>query len=455
MQRKHLEIARAASKLGSEVPPRTGADAFPLALAGVARSGPRWMTPRDLLHLQGTIGNRAVRRMAADLQRETTAIPSQRAMVEGPEKGKKDLEFTGPENDRFVLDEFDQTLTIFTSPDGPNEGRAIRMTYKKPAGGETPTLEPDGLTNTELLSPLRAKALAWLSGEQGTFQESEEKRKERVDASTARNVAALQEWRAKSPANETAFLTYQQQMEEWRARQKAWLENKRKGMGPIMPKPPALMPAEVKATACNVHTEKFARALFGRTTKVGGLDPRAGAIIENRAGAFQTLESNPAGPQAGDIVSYGAIYEPTKPGRLRRGDFGTIKHVGVFKSRRPGPNDTEIWTVVDGGQGDFARRQETRERTRIFQKERLEVSIAMLGPTGKRTGARETAEMECGVLKSKLADAGQSMDDKLLRGWIDIDQYFGTESVSEATATGANNPVFVGKTAPIPDEVSP
>jgi hypothetical protein len=125
----------------------------------------------------------------------------------------------------------------------------------------------------------------------------------------------------------------------------------------------------------------------------------------------------------------------------------------VFKSRRPGENGTEIWTVVDGGQGTFEGRQETRERTRIFYKERLEVSIATRSTTG-RIGQEKT-EMECGVLKSKLAEAGQSKDDKLLRGWIDIDQYFGSAAVPEATATGANNPVFVGKAASVPSKVSP
>jgi hypothetical protein len=87
------------------------------------------------------------------------------------------------------------------------------------------------------------------------------------------------------------------------------------------------------------------------------------------------------------------------------------------KSRRHRPGGTEIWTVADGGQGTFESRQETRERTRIFQKERLEVMIPRLGTSGKLKGwETDKVEMECGVPSSKLADAGQSDDDKLLRG---------------------------------------
>jgi hypothetical protein len=123
----------------------------------------------------------------------------------------------------------------------------------------------------------------------------------------------------------------------------------------------------------------------------------------------------------------------------------------VFKSRRPGPGGSEIWTVVDGGQGTFEGRQETRERTRIFQRERLFVRIPKLGATGKLKGWETgLVEMECGVLSSKLADAGQADDDKLMRGWIDLDEMFGGGDAPAATPQGAQNEVFAGRPAPVP-----
>ena len=54
--------------------------------------------------------------------------------------------------------------------------------------------------------------------------------------------------------------------------------------------------------------------------------------------------------------------------------------------------------------------------------------------------------VECGVLKSKKADAGQSADDRLLRGWLDIDEYFGGGS-APTDLSGVNNRVFVGNAA--------
>ena len=137
---------------------------------------------------------------------------------------------------------------------------------------------------------------------------------------------------------------------------------------------------------------------------------------------------------------------------LRQANFFTVLHIGIFKSRRKS-GDGEIWTVVDGGQGKFESRQETRERTRTFVRERLEVSIpTKFFESGKNKGSPsgwETEEIECGVLKSKKADAGQSADDKLLRGWLDIDEYFGGGS-APTDLSGVNNRVFVGNSAAAP-----
>lgn len=61
-------------------------------------------------------------------------------------------------------------------------------------------------------------------------------------------------------------------------------------------------------------------------------------------------------------------------------------------------------------------------------------------PIDYEKGEGET--MTCGVLKSKYADAGQNADDKLLRGWLDVDEFYGGGAAPPVT--GANDKVFVG-----------
>jgi len=371
----------------AKVPDRLAAAAFLGSLSAHAPSGTRRLAPSDVLQLQRSIGNRAVRRL---IHRAPAKDDVQRPM-EGMPGYKMDAAWAGPEGDRFVWDEFDRTLTIFTSPQGPSQGKALQLTYKQGTPEEIEKLAPeDRYTSVEVLSPIRAAALEFLRTEQGKYQETEADRATRVS-----NANAIGK----------------------------------------------------RTTLCNAHTGKFGSVLAGAKANLGGFDPRAESIKAKRAGAFHTLESHPAGPKPGDIYSCGIVNPPAKDGRLRTANFFTTTHVGVFKSRRPGPGGVEIWTVVDGGQGTFEGRQETRERTRIFVKERLEVAIPK-----KMAGAEVKAwenkpeEIECGVLKSKLADAGQGADDKLLRGWLDIDEYFGS-APSEATSSGASNRVFVGNAA--------
>ena len=53
--------------------------------------------------------------------------------------------------------------------------------------------------------------------------------------------------------------------------------------------------------------------------------------------------------------------------------------------------------------------------------------------------------MKCGVLKSNLADAGQGKEDKPLRGWLDIDEFWGGGAAPAISADGGvNGKVFVG-----------
>jgi hypothetical protein len=407
------------------------------------------LSVQDALGLQRTLGNRAVARLALARAPAKDPFEEKRAMREGAEKSfyKPDAEFTGPEGDQFVFDPFDRTLTIFTPKDGPNKGQAIRMTYVEGTPEELAKLDAKDLfSSTEVLSPLRAKALQWLRGEAGTYQEDEAGRKERLRKVHEKGEAARAEWVKGSSANQAALDKYKADLTEYNQGVQDWTDKKR----PLLPaqvKAPAGMPTDARVTSCNLHTGEFGTAVLGLS--VGGMDPRQDAINANRGGAFRTLESHPSGPKAGDIMSYGPVFKASKAGGLRRTNFIETKHVGVFKSRRPGPSGTEIWTVVDGGQGSFEGRQETRERTRVFARERMLVQIPKRTDSGKFAGFEtDMVEMEVGVMKSKYADAGQSDEDKVLRGWIDIDDYFG--GTSAATPQGAGSRVFPGKPEPVP-----
>jgi hypothetical protein len=366
---------------------RRAADAIP---PGLGRLG-----PSDVLRLQRTVGNRAVGRIAAVSQRRSLqrASPEERPMV-GPAEGGKTDELLDPGNNGTKLqwDAFDRTLTIYTPKDGPGGGKAYQLVYKDGTAEELAKRKPEEIIdNAEELSPLRAEAMEWLRTSQGKYQET-------VAEQTTRVANA--------------------------------------GTG--------------RPTLCYQHTGAIATVLSDGTEKgMGGMDPRKGAMKGLRAGAFHTLESHPKGPRPGDIVSYGQVLPAAKGKTVRQANFFTVLHIGIFKSRRKGPGDSEIWTVVDGGQGKFEGRQETRERTRTFTREPLEVAVPTKffesGPYKGSPSAWEKSPevIACGVLKSKKADAGQSADDKLLRGWLDIDEYFGGGS-APTDMSGVNNRVFVG-----------
>jgi len=336
--------------------------------------------------LQRLVGNRAFVRLLA-------RAVEQRAMVDAG--GTTDAAETTGTGHRWVWDPFDHTTTIFMPDTGPNAGGAVQITYEDGTPEELAKLQNAGAERVEGLSPTRAQVMEFLRVKQGTYQESEAGRKARVAANTGE-------------------------------------------------------------TLCYAFTAAVARELGGDLAKyVGGMNPREAAIKGKRGGAFHTLEDRPSGPRPGDVVSDGAVQPAKKEGERRRANFETRTHVGIFKSRRSGPGGAEVWTVVDGGQGTIKSRQEIRERTRIFTTEELEVQIpkSFAAESNKDKGIAKgqvtnyeaaTVTMRCGVLKSKLADAGQSADDKLLRGWLDIDEYWGQGAPPPVSSGGVNNKVFVG-----------
>ena len=420
------------------VEPRTTA----LPLGSVA--GP--LSVPDALRLQRAAGNRTVARMAADrrvLARDVYSTDAKRAMTEGNEKGlfKPDAEFTGPEGDLFVYDAFDRTLTIFTPESGPHKGAAFRMTYVEGTPDEISKLKPNEMfSNTEKLSPVRAKALLWLRGAAGKFQESEDKKNTRVSEARKRWAREKEAWASALPANRAAFDDWNQK----KAAHATAAEEARKAKKPPPPEPkrPPGMPIDSKPTNCNQHVGEFATNVLN--TSFGGMDPRQQAIDIGRAGAFRTLLSNPFtvgdfknGPQAGDIISYGQAGTTKNKEGLRKADVISIMHVGVLKSRRPGASGHEIWTVVDGGQGGFENRQETRERVRLFTIEHMQVQVPKKSKKGDFVGYEmagpgkyETRNIDVGVFKQKPTDY-------VLRGWIDIDMFAGGKSESDPQGAGS------------------
>ena len=376
-----LERAPAAASIG--------------VVARAARAGR--LSPVGAARLQRLAGNRAVTRLATGrparrLQRKSD---EERAMVhkDSGEGGTTDQLIADSFGNQWWWDAFDRSLTLFTPENGPNAGWGLQIVYKEGSAEEINKRPGDFIDNAERLSPIRLAALDYLRRMQGFYQERAE--------DVAPRVASA-------------------------------------GIG--------------KPTLCYAHTSGISTLLSKEdpTMQLGnalaGMDPRAGSIKLGRAGAFRTIQSHPKGPRPGDIVSYGKIEKAPDDKSKRQTNFHTILHIGVFKSRRSLPNGQELWTVVDGGQGKFEGRQEIRERYRTFARETLDVAIPKdTTSSGKATAwEAKRVPMVCGVLKSKKADAGMNADDKLLRGWVDIDDLFGGGAPPKPTLQGVDNPVFIG-----------
>jgi hypothetical protein len=384
-----------ATEVVSETLERPPGDASIAALRPAAFAGR--LSPGGAVELQRLAGNRAVTRIATGRasRRLERKSDEERAMVhkDAGEGGKTDELIDDNFGNQWWWDFFDRSLTLFTPESGPNRGWGLQLVYKEGSTEDINKRPQDFIDNAERLSPIRAAALDYLRRTQGLYQEQA--------ADVAGRVASA-------------------------------------GTG--------------KPTLCYAHTSSFSSLLSKQdpTMHLGnalaGMDPRAGAIKLGRGGAFRTLQSHPSGPRPGDIVSYGKIEPAPRPNANRQANFHTILHIGVFKSRRKLPSGQELWTVVDGGQGRFEGRQEIRERLRTFARETLDVAIPKETTSSDeaKTWEAKRVPIECGVLKSKQADAGQSPDDKLLRGWVDIDDLFGAETPPKPTLEGVDNPVFIG-----------
>lgn len=413
--------------------------AHPAHLVRQTRHDPRSLASGNVLQLQGVLGNQAVGRLLARTTTPKTdkSRVQQKEEVGGPHPGmilmraptkkqpeSKETRLPGSKNETFewpdgaktIHDPFDQSLTnIF--PDG--SGWQITYTYVEKPGTEPPEQEAQ-IAHTELLSPLRVKALGFLDAKQGTFQETEDEQKDRLAKDKTKGAEQLNAWLsdkknngANSAANQAAYAdfkvkneAYMASLQIYQAEQKAFIkaraEAKRNGqkpppvpIPPVQPKRPTGMPVDPRTTLCNGFPTEMAKALTGDGAKLGGM--KLSDIAKE--GAWHTLETHPEGPNPGDVCSLATAGAKDQPDDNKR----TLMHVGVFKSKRPGPNGLEIWTFVDGGQGTYEGRQQVQERTRFFNPQTQ-------------------------ILSTKMADAGQNAGDRWLRGWLDIDTHLKEKS---------------------------
>jgi len=285
----------------------------------------------------------------------------------------------------FTSDPFDHTVVVVRA-----DGTGTQYTYmavdENEPGGPRMKLE-----HTEQLSTIRVKALAFLDAKQGTFQEEATGPADRLKADQAKHAENVKEWLRLNPDMQGPYNAYLEALKQHKAATDAFRAkvNKEKGEKPPAPPPPPKgMPKQPRTTLCNGFPPEMGQKIAGDRGKLGNFDP---SIEGTKRGSWRTLETQPEGPKPGDVYSLGMPK-----------DKKTIMHIGIFKSSRPGTGDTRIWTVVDGGQGTYETRQEVWERTRYFNPKTQ-------------------------ILSTNLADAGQSAEDRSLRGWIDIDEHFKKE----------------------------
>ncbi|MBN1758748.1 MAG: hypothetical protein JW863_10540 [Chitinispirillaceae bacterium] len=233
-----------------------------------------------------------------------------------------------------IWDPFDLTETIIRS-----NGTGVLRIWSLGRGVHIP--------ETVELSALRVRILAYLDSKQGTAQEGPDGPQSRL----------------------------QGDINSYNRRHTKWEQEGRKDPEPT----------QRRTTLCVNFPPAMGLAITNnRDSGNIGFDP---SVTGNQRGSWRTLETHPEGPKPGDVYSLGAADNPA-----------SIKHIGIFRSKRNGTCH-QIWTVVDGGQTPYNAVQEIRERTRLF-------------------------DMATHLLSSKLADGGQGVEPRALRGWIDVDSHF-------------------------------
>jgi Domain of unknown function (DUF4157) len=355
----------------------------------------------ELEHEADLMGQRALQTSGAIVERREPSTGSAQLQRQKKPTSKKDSEERAPgskdvtiealEGTKLVFDTFDQTLTIILAAPNAQGIQGYQFTYEldnKP--GVPPMIT--GYRLAAELSPIRVTALKVMSERQGGVQE------DAVTGPAGRKVYDETEGNKAraATAKENAKL-----MADYEARLAAVKE------GEAAPAPPKLKPPpeDKKTTLCNDFPVEIATAIGvkvpdkqkgGANTvidegKLRNFDPKTEGL---KRGSWRTLDAQPEGPRPGDVYSLGLAKNPD-----------AIQHLGVLKSRRPGAKGTEIWTVVDGGQGTYESQQKILERTRTYH-------------------------LDTKLLTTMLADAGQDPSDRSLRGWIDIEVHFRKQETS-------------------------
>ena len=357
----------------------------------------------DLEHEADVMGQRALHmdHHSRAVQQDSTGAlalvqrqkkPTTKKDSEERAAGSKDVTVEALEGTKLVVDTFDQTLTVILA--APNEKgiQGYQFTYELDIKlGEPPMIAR--YTLAAELTPVRVTALKVMSARQGGVQE---------DAVTGPAGRKLRDEAEGKKAREATAIANAKLMADYEAKVAALKEGEKPPPPPKL-KPP---PEDKKTTLCNDFPVEIATAIGvkvpdkqkgGANTaiddgKLRNFDPRTEGL---KRGSWRTLETQPGGPKPGDVYSLGLANNPE-----------SIQHLGVLKSRRPGTKkDTEIWTVVDGGQGTYETQQKILERTRTYH-------------------------LDTKLLTTMLADAGQDPTDRSLRGWIDIELHFRQQDTS-------------------------
>jgi hypothetical protein len=359
-----------------------------------------------LEHEADVMGARALRMQGEphDAKHVPVVIPSHHAIVMRAKKvAKPEPDEKRPETlknetietvdgTKLTYDPFDLTITAIL-PDG--KGLQVRYTFEKKSDdekkeggeekkeGDEPAAPVARVAHVEELSPMRVKALGFLDTKQGTLQETKAGLQTRTGADHAKGEAARTEW-LKIPINQQEFNDYKQALTAYATTVAELPKGAKK---PPPPPAPKSLPGDPRTTLCNNFPLEMGSVVGpkGDSGQLANFDP---AVEGEKRKSWRTLKEQPGGPKPGDIYSL-----------ANAKNRGKIEHLGIFKSSRPGPNDLQIWTVVDGGQGSYDKMQQILERTRYYNS-------------------------KTGILSTKMADAGQSADDRWLRGWIDIEEHF-------------------------------
>ncbi len=319
----------------------------------------------------------------------------------GDEKGPIALPGT-----KFTSDPYDHTVTI-VHPDGT----AKQYTYQIVQTDSGPR---EKLSHSEPLSPLRVKALDRMNqAGAGESQEDAGGPGRRKAADHKKGEEDRTDWRkadAGNPALETAYLAA---MKAYQEMLDARTPAEKKKPPPPPPPAPAGYPMDKATTLCTAWPGEVYHSAGGDASQSFDFTPPKTLpgwhdfVPPEPRPKKQPMKKAAAPTEPKPAEKPAPVVDTAETRLLKPGDIyylwdltkNRAAHMGVFKSLTtvPGHPNIQRWVVTDGGQGTYAGIQQVNERSRTFN---------------TRTG----------IFSSDVAEAGQDKGDRLLVGWIDIDE---------------------------------